>query len=191
MRSGRISDRLRADLWKWLRDGDTFGRDYAKIFGIVIDDHDAPPTVYRSQGGPAVEVHAVRPALRRTVDGSVRTDLVIEITQRRRGYFDPQEQRKRDDRADPLSQQLETADFTFRAGCTVLINPRSAEILRVIRTRGTIANDEELARVRRFLVGETGIVGNAFDAGLAESRRKIGKTVRNEPFALLHQLLET
>ena len=34
------------------RDGDTFGRDYAKLFGLVIEDHEAPPTVYRSQGGP-------------------------------------------------------------------------------------------------------------------------------------------
>ncbi|MEQ1831315.1 MAG: hypothetical protein ABL921_35540, partial [Pirellula sp.] len=81
-------------------------------------------------------------------------------------------------------------DFKFRAGCTILIAPETQEIRRVIRTSGTVANDMELERVRRFLTGENGVSGNAFDAGLAISLASLAETgsrVRNEPFALLHE----
>jgi len=181
---------VRESLWKWLHEGDSYRRDYARLFGLVINENEAPRTVYRGQSGPTVEVHAARPTLRRTVDGGVRTDLVIEVTQRRRGYFDREMQRRMDDPSQPAGDSLEEADFKFRTGCTILIDPRSAEVRRVIRTPGTIANDDELDRVRRFLVGETGILGNAFDAGLRESLRSQGQTARDEPFAMLHQLQE-
>lgn len=185
-------DRSRAALWKWLREGDSYGRDYANLFGLVIDDDDAPPTVYRSTeyGGPAIEVHSVRPSLRRTVDGTVRTDLVIEITQRRRGYFHRAFQLEADDRAVPNAVRKREKDFIFRSGCTVLIDPRTANVRRVIRTHGTIADNTELERVRRYLVGDDDVVGNAFDAGLARSLSTRTATARDEPFALLHQLEE-
>lgn len=180
--------RVRGHFWSWLRDGDSYGRDYARLFGLEIEN--APPTVHRNESGPTVEIHAVRPALRRTLDGGRdRIDLVVEITQRRHGYFDEAIQRRRDDPADPLSQQPQQGDFWYRAGSTILIDPQTAEVRRVIRTPGTIANDEELDRVRRFLTGNASVVGNAFDAGLPESLAADSHT-RNEPFALLHQLAE-
>src|SRR4030095_15814372 len=40
-------DKARSKLWKWLRDGDSFGRDYARLFGLIIDENKAPRTVYR------------------------------------------------------------------------------------------------------------------------------------------------
>jgi hypothetical protein len=183
------SARVRAELWKWLRDGDSVGRDYARLFGLVIDEGGAQRTVFRSKSDsmPAVEIHAARPAFRRTLNGSTRTDLVIEITQRRYGYFNPDVQKRMDDRSAAPGTDLEPRDFTFRAGCTVLINPVTAEVRRVIRTAGTIADDGELERVRRFLVGEAGASGNAFDAGLPASLG-LSPKMRNEPFALLHQL---
>ena len=81
-------------------------------------------------------------------------------------------------------------DFIFRAGCTVLVDPRMAEVRRVIRTAGTIADTEELNRVRDFLTGRSGVVGNSFDAGFAESLADEYRSTRLEPFALLHQLEE-
>jgi hypothetical protein len=182
----RALDGLREKLWFWLRDGDRYGHDYAKLFGLVIDDAEAPLTVYRKGGRPTVEIHAVRPAIRRTVNGSSRTDLVVEITQRRRGYFDPEEQRDKDSGDEPIPPK-DRGDFTYRAGCTVLIDPKSQEVRRVIRTIGTIADDRALERVRRFLSGESGTEGNAFDAGLALSLRDDQIALRDEPFALLHQ----
>ena len=51
-------DRVRFLLWKWLHEGDSYGRDYARLFGLVIDRAAAPPTVYRGKyGEPAIEVH--------------------------------------------------------------------------------------------------------------------------------------
>jgi len=185
-------DRSRVALWKWLRDGDSYGRDYANLFGLVIDEQEAPPTVYRSTeyGGPSIEVHSVRPSLRRTVDGTVRTDLVIEITQRRRGYFNRAHQFEADDRAVPGAVEKRKKDFIFRSGCTVLIDPRTANVRRIIRTPGTIADNGELERVRRYLVGDNDVVGNAFDAGLARSLSQRSAAARDEPFAMLHQLEE-
>jgi hypothetical protein len=181
-------DRVRALLWQWLRNADSLGQDYARVFGLVIREPDAPPTVFRNKFGPTVEVHSARPAVRFTLNGSTRTDLVIEITQRRRGYFDPDVQKKLDRSKQPLSANAPPADFVYRAGCTILVDPVTAEVRRVIRTPGTIADDDELDRVRRFHVGERGAVGNSFDAGLAESLGRPGPRPRNEPFALLHQV---
>ena len=82
-------DLLRQAFWQWLREGDSYSRDYARLFGLVIEAGLVPATVSKgADGGPAVEVHSVRPAIRRTVQGSTSVDLVIEITQRRDGYFD-------------------------------------------------------------------------------------------------------
>ena len=71
-------------------------------------------------------------------------------------------------------------DFKYRAGCTLLINPVTMEVRRVIRTRGTIADNRELDRVRRFIV-EGGLEPpNSFD----RARNLVNA---REPFALLHR----
>jgi hypothetical protein len=169
---------VRKALWRWLRNADSMGPYYAQLFGLVITGNEAPPTVFRNEGGPTIEIHSVRPAIRRTLNGSTRTDLVVEITQRRRGYFDREVQKKLDGVTQVLSADAPPHDFVFRAGCTILIDPVTAEVRRVIRTPGTIADHTELERVRRFLTGEAG--------GIDGGRR----ITRNEPFALLHQLEE-
>ena len=43
-------------------------------------------------------------------------------------------------------------DFKYRAGCTLLIDPEEMQIRRVIRTPGTVADDDELDRMRRYLL---------------------------------------
>jgi hypothetical protein len=54
------------------------------------------------------------------------------------------------------------------------------EVRRVIRTAGTIADDRQLERMRRFLT-EGGLEpGNAFDFASKALRAR-------EPFALLHR----
>jgi hypothetical protein len=113
----------------------------------------------------------------------VSTDLVIEITQRRDGYFDEDEQKARDEPAAARGKP----DFNYRAGATILIDPSTSEVRRVIRTPGTIADDDQLARVRRFLDGGDG-TGNAFDGGRPLSLRDRDPGHRDEPFALLHRM---
>ena len=83
-----VDDNARV-LWAWLMGK---GRKLLPALGLVLDGP-APPTVFRSSSGlPTVEVHSVRTALRRSPRGALVTDLVVEITQRRRGYFDAAEQ---------------------------------------------------------------------------------------------------
>jgi hypothetical protein len=175
-------DRLRPALWSWLHAGDSYGRDYARLFGLVIDDAEAPATVSRGkEGGPAIEVHSVRPAMRRSVQGTTKIDLVIEVTQRRDGYFDAGIQQQ----MDAGGQERIPPDFIYRAGTTIVIDPATREVRRVIRTPGTIADDREMERVRRFRMGEHE-GGNAFDGGLWRSLRFERDDDRDEPFALLH-----
>ena len=89
----------------------------------------------RKTGLPAVEVHSVRTALRRSRRGAIVTDLVVEITQRRRGYFDEDVQRRKDaEGAEPQDQ----GDFRYRSGCTLLIDLDTMGIRRVIRTPSAI-----------------------------------------------------
>jgi hypothetical protein len=184
-------DQVRAPLWKWLRDGDSLGRDYARLFGLVIDDAEAPRTVKRKDGQPTVEIHAVRPAIRRKASGMTSTDLVIEITQRRDGYFDLEKQKQMDLPGAPVrGAQDPKPDFYYRAGATIIIDPATNDVRRVIRTPGTVSDDAELDRVRRFLRGEDAGADNAFDGGLARSLRELDSRERSEPFALLHQMEE-
>jgi hypothetical protein len=168
-------------LWGWLVKGK--GRKLAPAIGLVLDEKHAPPTVFRSKSTPdrvALEVHSVRTALRRSQRGAPSTDLVVEITQRRRGYFDPDKQKQRDA---PGRKPPDDEDFYYRAGCTLLINQTTLEVRWVIRTPGTIADDAQLERVRRFLT-EGGLEpGNAFEfARMAMKARE-----PREPFALLHR----
>lgn len=161
--------------WSWLMEQ---GRPLLPALGLVVDET-APPTVWRSSSTkqPSVEVHAIRTAARRSPRGAMVTDLVVEITQRRRGYFDAEKQRSFDASTE---QAKEEPDFRYRAGCTLLIDPATKTIRRVIRTAGTVADDGELARVRAFLSGADAEPGNAFWPARQSLNTK-------EPFALLHR----
>jgi hypothetical protein len=171
-------------IWHWLVDPGKPGRTLAPIFfGIDFLSDKTPPTVYRMRrdGDVATEVHSVRTSVRRGARGGTVTDLVVEITQRRRGYFDPQVQLEKDHPGDvaPLGK----GDFTYRSGCTLILNPATRELRRVIRTAGTISDDAALERVRKYLV----------EGGLPPSNALSG--LRNqlespEPFALLHRHVE-
>lgn len=178
---------VRAIVHDWLLvGGDSYGRDYAQVFGLVVDGV-APETISMTRNGrPAVEVHSVRPTIRRTVSGMTSVDLVIEITQRRDGYFDETVQTRMDKQR---RGRRSPPDFFYRAGATILVDPSTRQVRRVIRTPGTIADDVELKRVRSFLLGESVGSDNAFDRGLGMSRQdRTGR--RDEPFAMVHGMGE-
>lgn len=177
-------------LWRWLYDGDSYGKDYAQIFGLVIDDQSAKSTVYRSNNRPSVEIHSVRPAIRRTLNGQIKKDLVIEITQRRRGYFCSAQQSKMDKHKSPNRKYAFSGankpDFIYRSGCTVLLDTSTQEMRRVIRTKDDINDQDRLDEIRQYLLGKNKGSGNSFDAGMQTSM-KFGSQEFNEPFALLHK----
>ncbi len=180
-----ILRKLRIQVHNWLKQGDNIGRDYGELFGLVIyQEPEMPQTIYCDQfGDPTLEIHSVRPTVRQTIAGSFTTDIVIEVTQRRRGYFDPKVQEEKDKLG---VTPADDGNFTYRAGCTIIINPTSQEIRRIIRTPDTIRSNEELNRLRDFIMGDDGVVGNSFNAGFVTDH----ESNRDEPFYMLHKQTE-
>ena len=171
-------ERKRYQLWHWLNFGE--GRKWSERIGIVLGDK-APPTVFRNaKGQVTAEVHSVRTTQRRTQRGSIVSDLVVEIVQRRRGYLDEAVQTQKD-RMDPMKfAKDDDGDFKYRAGCTLIINAATLTIRRIIKTPGTIVDDRQLARQRAFMTGGRLQEGaNAFDSPKELLNNR-------EPFAMLH-----
>jgi hypothetical protein len=118
---------------------------------------------------PIFDVHSVRIARRTGPHGMELHHLIAQITQRRRGYFDEEEQK----RVDREGSDTEP-DFWFRGGATVIVDLRNAQVQRVIRKR--IDDDGRLAEQRSFLLGdELALAMVTDDTGIAE-----------EPFAFMH-----
>jgi hypothetical protein len=165
-------------IWSWLIKGN--GRSLLGAFGLVADPVANKSTIFYSKSRPselAVSVQSVRSALRRSPRGGSLQDLVVEITQRRRGYFDPGEQKAKDS-GSAIPREV-GGDFMYRAGCTLLLNPKTMEIRRVIRTSGDVADDSALDEMRAFLTEKMQRM-NSFDGVEKMLRTK-------EPFALLHR----
>jgi len=174
---------------------------------LFLDEHaplylnpDAPHGYYRpgdrAQGPPAFEVHSVRPVRRIGPDGGTLAQFVIELTQRRRGYFDPADQAKADG-GDP--ELLRNPDFVFRGGCTLLVVPETGQVRYCIYKR--IASEYRLERTRRYLTGEQrpslratyfGDPRRKYSAHLVSEVEGLDgeEQARVEPFALLHHSLE-
>ncbi len=149
-----------------------------KVIGVNLDPTEAPHTIRRSGTNtlPAVEIHSVRMARRIGKRGQMESEYVVELIQSRDGYFDPEVQALADRRQTKKAREawLKTRpfakpgdfkrDFAYRSGCTLLIDTKSFEIRRVIRTKHRADDDVGLHRLRQYLLrGESG-VANAFDA---------------------------
>jgi len=184
----RHMQRNRRVIWRWLVRGK--GRRYSDAFGLVIDPANPRKTIYRNTSNePTVEIHSVRSALRRDARGSIVTDLIVEVTQRRRGYFDPAEQLQKDGGNAQLTES-DRPDFKFRAGCTIVIDTTKGTFRHIIRTPGNVGDDDELERVRQFLTGDAGAKSNAFDGVRMRSLRDPTLRQLDEPFAMLHRHVE-
>jgi hypothetical protein len=152
-----------------------------------VVDKNAPPTIYRNNfGEPTVEVHSVRTALRRDSRGQTVTDIVIEVTQRRRGYFEEQAQKAADATGKRFPANKD-GDFKFRAGCTIVIDGTKNTFRHIIRTPGTVEDDKELAIVRAFLTGEAEASANSFNGRRQRSLTEPRVRSFDEPFAMLHR----
>ena len=67
-------------------DPESLAQRYMRGMDIVIVEG------FKQSSLPKIEVHSVRPTRRQGPDGQTMTDLVIEITQRRRAYLDSADQ---------------------------------------------------------------------------------------------------
>jgi hypothetical protein len=156
--------------WEWL----------ARAFGIIVDVSCLPKTISASRQDPNranVEIHSVRTAMKRGELGWPEQHMVVVVTQWRAGYFDKVKQATKDEVRGAWDDP--ERDFQYRAGCTLMMDSARMQIRRVIRTPGTVADDDELDRMRRYLLN--GLAPpNAFDSGAARLAASA------EPFAFLH-----
>lgn len=132
-------------------------------------------SIHGNENGLAVEVASVRTTRRAGPDGQDIRQLVIEVTQRRQGFFDPDEQ-KRNDAAPQLDDKGKPVhgDFLFRGGATMIIDLRDGKLRYVISKR--IDDDARLQRQRDYLLAPASL-SFTYDRGRT-----------NEPFAMLHRL---
>jgi hypothetical protein len=163
MQAHRQAQRNQFLFWRWMAQK-LESREYLRELGLAWGEN-APPTIVRNKKGEvATEVHSVRPARRLGPDGSFVTDVVIELTQRRREPYDP--------------TIPEAGNFLFRGGCTLLIDVKRRKVRYAISKN--IAATNRLERQRAFLGGtsETSLYATYF----GDPRRN-----GDEPFAILHQ----
>jgi hypothetical protein len=174
----------RKKLHEWLADPNALG--VAKAAHITLDK--GKDSLYRGEDGiPKLEVHSVRPARRIGPNGQTVTELVIEMTQRRRGYFDVETQTKVDQgEIDPPKP-----DFIMRGGCTLLVDPATAFVRYCIYK--DILSQNRLDRIRKFLMNGAGSSLRATyfgDPYLRHINRWREEKQVLEPFAFLHRWTE-
>lgn len=180
----------REDLWnkmrhnadvvhKWLREFCSPPK--AEEIGLAISA-DSPRGLLRDDDGrPAVEVHSVRLARRTTPSGDLVTDFVIKLLQTRRGYNDPDKQRKIDAKG-VRGEEKDKADFLFRGGCTLLVDPNTYEVRYAINKH--ILSQARLDRQRAYLAGESAALRATYFGDPTRDQHAC------EPFGLLHRPLE-
>lgn len=128
----------------------------------------------RREPQPKFEVHSARISRRTGPDGFEMHMLIAEIVQRRRAYFDPEEQAAADrgDKTVIGDTRWTTPDFWFRGGATLHVDLRDGRLLRILRKR--IDDEKRLERERAFRSGET--------TGTPAAAPHSG-----EPFAFIHR----
>jgi hypothetical protein len=168
--------RVSMALHDWLQDNVVPGREWA--LGLCLGPDAAPGGIRRDkQGRPVFEVHACRPCRRIGPDGQQKTDVVVEIVQRRKAYFN-QNQQQDIDAGNVTWDKAPLQDFYFRGGCTLLIDPHTGAIRYCIRKAIKTKGDERLAQERLFRQGQFGDkVGGAYLSGDHDNVN---------PFAFLH-----
>jgi hypothetical protein len=183
------AERSQAELHKWFtRPG---AKRAARAAHLVLEK-DEPGGYYRDRNGvPRLEIHSARPARRIGPDGQTVTELVIEMTQRRRGYYDRSVQDKVDR---GKLKKIPKPDFIFRGGCTMLVDPETAEVKYCVYKR--IKSKTRLERTRTHLTEDPAPSSRATYFGdprktyfrrLTAGRADPDEALTVEPFALLHR----
>ena len=151
---------------------------WERALGIYFQRHEGKDlhSIRGGRSGLVVEVASVRTTRRAGPDGQDIRQLVIEVTQRRQGYFDPAVQAAQDapPPAGTPAGDPQWGDFVFRGGATLIIDLRGNKLRYVISKR--IDDEARLARQREHLLTPASL-GFTYDRGRS-----------NEPFALLHRM---
>jgi hypothetical protein len=159
--------------------------DLAKALGLSLDP-DAPGSIHRDGDHPSLEVHSMRPAYRIGPDGRTLRDLVIEITQRRYGYDNPDKQ----EAVDKGEIAPKDPDFIFRGGVTLLFDLEKGQLRFAIYKR--ISSERRLEAQRRYLnrTINPSLRVTYFGDGRRSQFKVGGNGATLEPFALLHRHID-
>ena len=146
--------------------------------GLSLDPAKAPKSIRRGANGrPVFEVHSMRPCRRIGPDGQQQTDVVVELVQRRKAFFDEARQAAVDSGTEPY--EAAQPDFYYRGGCTLIIDPTTADVRYCVRKSIKTTTDSRLAQERRSRQGQFGDkTGGSY---LASERDQ-----EANPFAFLH-----
>ena len=160
--------------------------DLGSALGLALDPATAPGGIARDAHDkkPVFRVNMFRPARRIGPDGQEITDVVVELIQRRQGFFDARRQEAVDAGRQPRwSREVPgdcPPDFYFRGGCTLVIDPRAGAIRYCVRksvTQGPGPADEvRLAAEREFRQA----------AARGGTGAYLAPDARHDPFAALH-----
>ena len=177
----------RRTLHQWFMDPGALAA--AEAAHLLMDKLEKNKTdaVYRDKDGiPELEVHSIRPARRVGPDGQTVTELVIEMTQRRRGYYNVEKQRKVESgELAPMEP-----DFIFRGGCTLLVDLETARVRYCIYK--DLSSQNRIERMRKYLQSGSGPSLQATylgDPGKEFSHFNGEQGSRLEPIASLHRTL--
>lgn len=160
-----------------LKDRSQFSDAMLRKMGLSLGER-AAKTIRRTKNEdglrvPAFDVQSIRTTRRIGPDGEDLPQLVVEITQERRGFSDKALQDEADGSEGRASRG---SDFVFRGGCTLIIDLHSRKIRYIIEK--DIESDSRLESQRKFLFerdSETlGATYFALDS-------------HDEPFAFLHR----
>jgi hypothetical protein len=175
----------------WITGSDTFraseDRPWQEVCGVVfrrgLVKGDDKETIMRRPGHresdyPPVEIHSVRTTRRTGPDGQDLRQLIIEIAQQRRGFYDNETQVEQDELK---AGRVKPGDFVFRGGATLIFDLREGHLRYAICKR--IADDRRLDEQREFLQTHR-FSGLAFAYGLHDGS---DHSDSDEPFAFLHR----
>jgi hypothetical protein len=185
------SDRFQAFTHQWLTEtllgdqGEVHDPQLVKALGLELSSSTRKGSLFRSKsnGRPTLEIHSLRSSYRPTEDGHTIHDLVLEITQRRRGYLNEAVQadaeRLAHDAPDWDQPPYTPRDFVVRGGCTLLIDGQTGAVRYAIVK--PIFSESRLARQRAYALGVTG------PSLRATYMRAVPGAPPPEPFAALHR----
>ena len=150
-------------------------RKWERALGIFFERPEGNPlhTIGNAETGLSVEVASVRTTRRAGPDGQDIRQLVIEVTQRRQGFLDPEEQERADKTPVRGKERPPRGDFVFRGGATMIIDLRDGTLRYLIRK--AIDDEDRLKRHREHILQPSAA---AFTYNRGSSA---------EPFALLHR----
>lgn len=160
------SQRLARSLHDWILEFAPFmPEEFRQEFGLTLDENGLNKSIRRNGRFPEFEIHSVRPCRRISPDGQTRRDVVIEIVQERKAFFDDDRQQQMD--AGELPYEKTTEDFTFRGGCTLIVDGRTGKIRYLMRKK--IDSDYRLQAERDYRSngGSHALAANYFN-GLGE-----------------------